>query len=88
MHIKQDTDSKENWKLSGKVQETDGTDVYAAHSLAIFCASGCVVRHKKYSKMNGMLKSKFTAFEILKYFLLPYTVCPRYPYIRVYQLYN
>ena len=25
VHTKQDTDSKENWKLSGKVQETDGT---------------------------------------------------------------
>jgi len=34
VHIKQETDSKENWKLSGKVQETDGTEVYAAHSLA------------------------------------------------------
>ena len=29
------TDSKENWKLSGKVQETDGTEkVYVAHPLA------------------------------------------------------
>ena len=35
VHTKQDTDSKENWKLSGKVQETDGTEkVYVTHSLA------------------------------------------------------
>ena len=27
---------------------------------------------------------KFTAFEILRDFLLSYTVCPRYLYIRVY----
>ena len=35
VHTEQDTDSKQNWKLSGKVQETDGTEkVYVAHSLA------------------------------------------------------
>jgi len=34
LHIKQDADSKENWKLSGKVQESDGTEVYAVHTLA------------------------------------------------------
>jgi len=35
VHIEQDADSKENWKLSRTVQETDGTEkVYAAHSLA------------------------------------------------------
>ena len=35
VHIEQDADSKENWKLSGKVQESDGTEkMYGAHSLA------------------------------------------------------
>jgi len=35
VHIEQDADSKENWKLSGKVQESDGTEkMYGALSLA------------------------------------------------------
>ena len=32
---------------------------------------------------------KFTVFEIWRDFnVLPYIACPRYPYIRVYQLYD
>jgi len=32
---------------------------------------------------------KLTVFEILRdFFVLSYIVCPRYPYIRVYQLYD
>ena len=56
-----------------------------------FRATGSLLCHEKIgAEWYVVIKAyKLTVFDILRdFFVLPYIACPRYPYIRVYRLYD